>query len=124
MMSQTSVIPLQPLGMVTAVFENLLGGRSLVFVLTEERQNQGVELGVLELPPHGTLPPIPLEHVQLGPEEMLPVVSGVGDDSSQTPHVSRGGDMTISSSENLRSEVTDRSVDLRGAVVHRTGGFP
>ena len=82
MMSQTSVITFVPLAMVPVVFENLLGGRSLVLVNTEERQDQGVELGVLELPLHGTLPSLPLEHVLLSPEEMLPVVGDVGEDSS------------------------------------------
>ena len=87
MMSQTSVL-LLPLWMVIVVFEKILGGRSLVLVNTEERPDQGVELRVLELPLHGTLLSLPPEHVLLGPEEMLPVVGDVGDDSSQTPHIS------------------------------------
>ena len=86
-MFQNSLIPVPPLGMVTTVFENLLGSWSLVLVYTEERQDQGVELGILELSLHGTLVSLPLEHVLLGPEEVLPAVSDVGEDSSQTPHV-------------------------------------
>ena len=84
-MSETSEVLLLPPGMVTTVFENLLGGRSLVLVNTEERQDQGVEL---ELSLHGTLLSLPLQHVPRVPEEMLPVVGNVGEDSSQTPHVS------------------------------------
>ena len=67
---------------------NLLGGMSLVLVNTEERQDKGVELGVLELPLHGTPISLPLDHVLLVPEEMLPVGGNVGEDSSQAPHVS------------------------------------
>ena len=77
-----------PLGMVIAVFEKLLGGRSLVLVNTEEREDQGVKLGILELPLHGTLLSLPTERLLLGPEEMLPSVGDEGEDSSQTPHVS------------------------------------
>ena len=91
-MSKTSVILFVPLGIVNVVFDKLLGGRSPVLVKTEERQDQRVELGVLELSHHWTNLPSPIEHVQLVPEEMLPVVGDVGEDSSQTPHVSRGGD--------------------------------
>ena len=99
MMSQTLVILLPPLRMVFGVVEKLLGGRPLVLVNREERQNQGVELGILELSPHGTLLSLPLEYVLLGPEEMLlPVIGDVGDDSSEAPHVSRGGDVKIISS--------------------------
>ena len=89
-MSQTSVVPVpvSPLGMVPALFEKVLGGRSSVFVKTEERQDKGMELWVLELPLHGTLLSLPLEHVPLSLEEMLPVVGDEREDSSETPHVS------------------------------------
>ena len=111
-----------PLGMVPAVLENLIGGRSLLLVNREERQNQGVELGILELPRHGTLLSLPLEDVLLGPEEMLlPVIGDVGDDSSEAPHVSRGSDVGIVSPENLGSQVADSS-SIRGRlVVHGRG---
>ena len=66
-----------------------------MLVNREERQNQGVELGILELPRHGTLLSLPLEDVLLGPEEMLPVVGDVGDDDSKTPHVRRGCDVAV-----------------------------
>ena len=121
MMSQTSVL-LLPLWMVIVVFEKILGGRSLVLVNTEERPDQGVELRVLELPLHGTLLSLPPEHVLLGPEEMLPVVGDVGEDSSQTPHVSRGGDVRIIS-ENLGSQVADSSSSCGGVVVHGGGSL-
>ena len=110
-----------PLGMIVSVFEKLQGGRSLVFVNTEEREDQGVKLGILELPLHGTPRSLPLEHVPLGPEEMLPVVSDVDEDSSQTPHISRGGDVRIISSQNLRGQIADCPINLRGAVVHSRG---
>ena len=74
--------------MVLKVFENLVSGGSLVLVGIEERLDQGVELGMFELPLHGTpRKNLPLEHVHSGPEEMLPVVGDVGEDSTQTPHV-------------------------------------
>ena len=106
-----------PLGMVISVFEKLQGGRSLVFVNTEERQDQGVELGIPELPLHGTLLSLPLEDVLLGPEEMLPVVGHVGEDSPETPHVSRGRNV-ITFSENLRGQVADCPTVRVGVVVH------
>ena len=112
---------MEPLGMVLSVLEKLLGGRSLVFVNTEEREDLGVKLGILELPLHGTPLSLPLEHVPLGPEEMLPVVSDVGEDSPQTPHVCRGVDVRIIS-ENLRSHVADTSTSWSGVVVHGGGG--
>ena len=112
-----------PHEMVPVVFENLLGGRSLVLVNTEERQNQSVELGVLELSLHGTLPPVPLEHVTLVPEEMLPVIDNVGEDSSKTPHVSRGCDVRIISSEDLGSQVADSATSRGAVVVHGRGGL-
>ena len=120
-MYQNSLIPVPPLGMVTTVFANLLGSWSLVLVYREERQNQGVELGILELPLHGTLPSLPVEHVLLGPEEMLPTVGDEGEDSSQTPHVSRGGNVRIISSEDLGSQVADSSSIRGGVVVHSRG---
>ena len=118
---QTLVILLLPLGMVPDVFENLLGSWSLVLVNTEERQNQGLELGILELPLHGTLLSIPLERFQLGPEEMLPTVGDEGEDSSQAPHVSRSSDMRIISPENLGSQVADSSSTRGHLVVHGRG---
>ena len=122
-MSQTSEVLLLPPGTVTTVFENLLGGRSLVLVNTEERQDQGVKLGVLELPLHGTLLSLPLEHVLLGSEEMLPTVGDVGEDSSEAPHVSRGSDVRIVSPENLGSQVADSSTTSGGVVIHGRGGL-
>ena len=123
MMSEPSVNLVLPLGMVTIVFEKLLGGRSLVFVNTEERQDQGVELGILELPHDRTHLPSPIEHLQHVPEEMLPVVGDVGEDSSKTPHVSRGCDVGIISTEDLRSQVADSSNSRGGMVVHGRGGL-
>ena len=80
-----------------------------------------MKLRMSELSPHGTPVSSPVEDVPLSPEEMLPVVSDVGEDSSETPHISRGGDVGIISSQNLRSQVTDTAVNLRGAVVHGGG---
>ena len=121
-MSQTLVILLPPLRMVFGVVEKLLGGRSLVLVNREERQDQGVEFGILELPLHGTLLSLPLEHVLLGPEEMLPTVGDVGEDSSEAPHVSRGSDVGIIS-ENLGSQVADSPTTSSSVVVHGRGGL-
>ena len=118
----TTPVVMLPLGIFISVFEKLQGGRSLVFVNTEEREDQGVKLGILELPLHGTPRSLPLEHVPLGPEEMLPVVSDVGEDRPQTPHVGRGVDVRIISSEDLRSQVADSSTTWSGVVVHGRGG--
>ena len=67
--------------MATGVLENFLGVRSLVLVNTEDPQ--GVEIGMFELSLNGTLLPHPLEHVLPGPEDILPVVGDVGEDSPQ-----------------------------------------
>ena len=77
-----------------------------MFVDTEERQDK-IMKRIFELSPNGTLASTRVEHVPLRPEEMLPVVSDVGEDSSQTPHISRGGDVRVISSQNLRGQVTD-----------------
>ena len=74
-----------------------------------------------ELSPHGTAVSSPVEDVPLPPEEMLPVVSNVGDESSKTPHISRGGDVRIIISQNLWSQVAD-STYLGSDVVHGGGG--
>ena len=97
-----------------------------MFVNTEQRQDEIVKLRISELSPHGTFGSSPVENIPLIPEEMLPVVSDVGEDSSKTPHIGRGGDVTIVSSENLRSQVADGfdlAIDLGGAVVHGRGGL-
>ena len=104
------------------ILKNLLGAGSLVFVDTEQRQNQIMKLGVFELSHHGTPHSSPLEYVRLGPEEVLPVVSDVGEDSSETPHISRGGDVRISS-EDLRGEIADGPTVRVGVVVHGGGGL-
>ena len=88
-----------------------------MLVHTEQGEDQLVELLVLELSPHGAPQRSPPEHVRLGPEEMLPVVGNVGDDSSQAPHVSRGGDVRISS-EDLRGEIADSPTVRVGVVIH------
>ena len=108
--------------MATVVLENILSCWSLVLVNTEERQDQGVELGILELSLHGTLLSLPLEHVHSTPEEMMSVVGGVGDDGSHAPHVRRGGDVRVVSSENLRGQVADSATTGNsGVVVHGRG---
>ena len=73
---------------------------------------------IFECSLYGTLVATPAEDIPLSSEEMLPVISNEGDDSAETPHISRGGDVTIISSQNLRSQVTDCPVYLRGTVVH------
>ena len=86
-----------------SILQKLLGGGSLVLFVAEEGEDVVVKLGVLEASPHGTPLCPPSEDVSLRPKEMLPVISNVGEDSSQAPHVSRGRDVRIISSENLRS---------------------
>ena len=81
--------------MIRGLLENLLSRRSLVFVKTEEGQDQLVNLVILEFSLQWTLHILPLIDVLLRVEEVLPVVGDVGDDGSQAPHVSRGGDVTV-----------------------------
>ena len=77
---------------------------------------------IFELSPHGTMVSSPLEDITFSPEEMIPVVSDVGEDSPEAPHISRGGDVIVISPQNLRSQVADSTtVNFRGAVVH--GGW-
>ena len=102
------------------ILKNLLSRRSVVLVNTEQRQDE-IMKRMSELSPHGTAVSSPVEDVPLPPEEMLPVVSNVGDESSKTPHISRGGDVRIISSENLGSQVAHSSTS-RGAVVVHGGG--
>ena len=83
------------LKVIQGLLENLLGGRSLVFVNTEERQNQLVNLLILEFSLQWTLHILPAIDVLLRVEEMLPVVGDVGDDDSKTPHVRRGCDVAV-----------------------------
>ena len=106
--------------MVQAILKNLLSAGSLVFVDTEQRQNQIMKLGMFEMSPHWTPRSSPLEHLRLGPEEVLPVVGDVGEESSETPHISRGGDVRISS-EDLRGEIADGAAVRVGVVVHGGG---
>ena len=108
--------------MLELILENLLSSWSAVFVNTEQREDE-VMKGILELPPHGSPAVSPVEHVPLSPEEMLPVVGDVGEDSPQTPHISRGGDVEIISSQNLRGQIADSAAKLRGDVVHGGGGL-
>ena len=76
--------------------------------------------GIFELSSHGTPADSPGEHVSLSPEEMLPVVGNVSEDSPQAPHISRGGDVTVISSQNLRGQIAGCLV---GAVEHGGGGL-
>ena len=48
---------------------------------------------IFELSPHGTPVSLPSEDITLRPEEMLPVIGDVGEDSPEAPHISRGGDV-------------------------------
>ena len=105
-----------------AVLEKFLGSWSAVFVNTEQREDEIVKR-IFELSLHGTPHSSPAEHVSLSPEEMLPVVSYVGEDSPKTPHISRGGDVRIISPQNLRCKIADCAPKLGGAVVHRGGGL-
>ena len=57
------------------------------------------------------------------PEEMLSVVGDVGEDSPQTPHVSRGADVRIISSEDLGSQVADSPTTRGRVIVHVRGGL-
>ena len=102
-MKLRSIYFLLPIEVFAAILRHLLGGGPLVLVVTEKGEDEVVKLGVLEVSPHGTPKWPPSKDVTLRPEEMLPVISNVGEDSSQAPHVSRGRDVRIISSENLRS---------------------
>ena len=104
------------------ILVNLLSSWSAVFVNTEQRQNQTMKR-ILEKSPYWTPGSTPFEDVPLFPEKMLPVISDVGEDCSQTPHISRGGDVRIVSSQNLGSEIADGPTNLGGAVVHGGGGL-
>ena len=79
------------------ILPDLFSSWSVVFVDTEERHDK-IMKRIFELSPHGTLASSPALHVPLRPEEMLPVVSDVGEDSPQAPHISRGGDVRVISS--------------------------
>ena len=107
--------------MVFAILKNSLIAGSLVFVDTEKREDEIMKLRVLELSLHGTPQSSPPEHVPLSPEEVLPVVSDEGEDSSEAPHISGGRDVGISS-EDLGRQIADGSPNLGGAVVHGGGG--
>ena len=104
------------------ILQKLLGGGSLVLFVAEKGEDEIMELRVLERSPHGTPQWSPSEDVSLRPEEMLPVIGNVAEDSSQAPHVSRGRDVRILS-QNLRGEVTDGATNLGGDVVHGGRGF-
>ena len=91
--SVARLIPTLSLCVLLLILENLSSSWSLVFVHNEERQDEVMKLRMFELSPHGTPDSSPALHVPLRPEEMLPVVSDVGEDSPQTPHISRGGDV-------------------------------
>ena len=81
-----------------------------------------MELRIFEFSPYGTAVSYPAGDFHRRPEEMLPVVSDVGEDSPEAPHISRGGDVIVISPQNLRSQVADSTtVNFRGAVVH--GGW-
>ena len=81
-----------------------------------------MELRIFEFSLYGTAVSYPAGDFHRRPEEMLPVVSDVGEDSPEAPHISRGGDVRVISLQNLRSQVTDSAAYLRGAVVHGGGG--
>ena len=108
--------------MLLSILKNLISGRSLVFVNMKQRLDQVMELRMLELSLDGTPDSSPSEDIHFGPEEMLPVVGNVGEDSPKTPHVSRGCDVTTFS-ENLGSQVADSSAIRGGVVVHGRGGL-
>ena len=109
--------------MIITILEKIISGGSEVLLNTEEFEDDIMELGVLEIPPHGTLDSSPGKDVPLGPEEMLPVIGNVGEDSAQTPHVSRGLDVRVVSSENLRGQVADGASVWVCVVVHCRGGL-
>ena len=52
-----------------------------------------MELRMFEDSLGGTPASCPPEDIHFGPEEVLPVVSNVGEHSPETPHVGRGGDV-------------------------------
>ena len=108
--------------MVKLILENMFSSWSALFVNTEQRQDEIVER-MYELSPHGTMFSSPVEHVPLSPEEMIPVVSDVGEESSQAPHISRGGDVRVISSQNLRSQVAGCPTNMSSTVVHGGGGL-
>ena len=103
------------------ILEDLFSSWSVVFVDTKERQDKIVKR-IFELSLHRTLVSSPVEHVPLRPEEMLPVVSDVDNESPQAPHIGRGGNMRIVSPQNLRSQVAD-STNLGGDVIHGGRGL-
>ena len=109
--------------MVFDILKNSLSAGSLVFVDTEKREDEIMELRVLELSLHGTPQSSPPEHVPLSPEEVLPVVNNVGEDSSETPHVSGGRDVGIISSEHLGRQIADGTTARVGVVVHGGGSL-
>ena len=121
-MKLRSIYFLLPIEVFAAILRHLLGGGPLVLVVTEKGEDEVVKLGVLEVSPHGTPKWPPSKDVSLSPEEMLPVIGNVAEDSSQAPHVSRGRDVRILS-QNLRGEVTDGATNLGGDVVHGGRGF-
>ena len=100
----------------------MFGSWSSVLVNTEQRQDKIVKR-IFALSLYRTPHSFPSENIPLRSEEMLPVVGDVGEDSSETPHVSRGGDVSVVSSQNLGSQVADCTTELGGAVVHRGGGL-
>ena len=109
--------------MIVLILKNLAGGGSGILVSTEQLQDKIVELRVLELSPHGTLDSSPVEDVPLVPEEVLPVVGDVGEDSPEAPHVGRGGDVRVLPLEDLRGEVADGAPVRVGVVVHGGGSL-
>ena len=111
-----------PLWVLKLILENLFSSRSVVFVHTKQRQDK-IMKRIFELPSHGTPVSSPVEHVPLSPEEMLSVVSDVGEDSSQAPHISRGADVRVVSSQNLRGQIADPPTNLGGSVVHGAGSL-
>ena len=104
--------------MIFLIPKNLTGGGSGVHDSTEQFEDENVKFRVLERPLRGTLDSSPVEDVPLVPEEMLPVVGDVGEESPEAPHVARGGEVSVVWPEDLRGEVATGAPPSLGVVVH------
>ena len=116
------VVPLilPPLSMLKLIREHLIRGRSAVFINTKQRSDQVVEPRILKLSLDGTPASSPSEDIHLSPKVVLPVVGNVGQHSPETPHISRGRDVTTFP-ENLRCQVADSPTHRVCVLVHSRG---